>query len=158
MEEESRWDIDHLSSIQSVVDLQSILPKDSGSAWEDPVDHAVFKPKLSLENSEKITKDTVTLWEATVCQETKQRSFGNSSSSSMMMMDEFHAMIHLSGHHHEEGPFEALDYICVTEDEINSWDDKKLLQTHATHEIHVVPSNTSHKEKEFSKETCQVGA
>ncbi|KAF8573447.1 hypothetical protein K439DRAFT_1625073 [Ramaria rubella] len=52
MEEESRWDINHLSSIQSVVDLRSILPKDSSSAWEDPVDHAVFKPKLSLENSE----------------------------------------------------------------------------------------------------------
>ncbi|KAF8576535.1 hypothetical protein K439DRAFT_1622777 [Ramaria rubella] len=45
-------DINHLSSIQSVVDLRSILPKDSSSAWEDPVDHAVFKPKLSLENSE----------------------------------------------------------------------------------------------------------
>ncbi|KAF8577377.1 hypothetical protein K439DRAFT_1622133 [Ramaria rubella] len=73
----------------------------------------------------------------------------------MTMMDEFHARIHISGHHREEGPFEALDYICVTEDEINSWDDKKLLQTHATHEIHVVPSDTSHKEKEFSKETCQ---
>ncbi|KAF8574694.1 hypothetical protein K439DRAFT_1624130 [Ramaria rubella] len=73
----------------------------------------------------------------------------------MTMMDEVHAMIHISGHHREEGPFKALDYICVTEDEINSWDNKKLLQTHATHEIHVVPSNTSFKEKDFSKETCQ---
>ncbi|KAF8572876.1 hypothetical protein K439DRAFT_1625468 [Ramaria rubella] len=164
---ESHWDIDHLSSIQSVVDLQSILLKDSGSAWEDPVDHAVFKPKLSLENSEKITKDTVTLWEATGDKEAKyrcctftmnwpQKSAKRPSNAPLMtMMDEFHAMIHLSGHHREEGPFEALDYICVTEDEINSWDDKKLLQTHATHEIYVVPSDTSHKEKEFSKETCQ---
>ncbi|KAF8585343.1 hypothetical protein K439DRAFT_1615989 [Ramaria rubella] len=167
MEEESCWDIDHLSSIQSVVNLQSILPKDSGSAWEDFVDHAVFKPKLSLENSEKITKDTVTLWEATGDKEAKyrcctftmnwpQKSAKRPSNAPLMtMMDEFHAMIHISGHHREEGPFEALDYICVTEDEINSWDNKKLLQTHATHEIHVVPSHTSHKEKEVSKETCQ---
>ncbi|KAF8575631.1 hypothetical protein K439DRAFT_1623444 [Ramaria rubella] len=73
----------------------------------------------------------------------------------MTMMDEFHVMIHISGHHRKEGPFEALDYICVTEDEINSWDNKKLLQMHATHEINMVPSDTSRKEKEFSKETCQ---
>ncbi|KAF8573448.1 hypothetical protein K439DRAFT_1625074 [Ramaria rubella] len=76
-----------------------------------------------------------------------------SNAPSMTMMDEFHAMIHISGHHCQEGPFEALDYICVTEDRINSWDDKK--QMHATHEIHVVPSDTSRKEKEFSGETCQ---
>ncbi|KAF8582973.1 hypothetical protein K439DRAFT_1617881 [Ramaria rubella] len=119
-EEESCWDFNHLCSIQSMVDLRSILPKDSSSAWEDPVDHGVFKPKLSLENSEKITKDTVT---ATGDKEAKyqhctftmnwpQKSAKRPSNTpSMTMMDEFHMMIQVSGHNCEEGPFEAL-HMC----------------------------------------------